>query len=584
MIGAILVLLTWAAVVLALVAMGFGLISLGSQKQPWWISIRESMWWGLAIAILCLLAINVKWPMRSSSAAVAMGLVLLLLTLVSSYAVIRRRAEHTEPGVRAPRVVLALIMALGIAAIFFAVAALGPVTNYDSGLYHLGAVKYSGDYSTIPGLANLYFPFGYNNSLFPSAAFLGNGPWAGQGFRLINGLFIVMMLLDLGIRWLRGARTVGAYVLLVSTVITLVPMVALSDYWVTSPTADSALLILTMVCIAYLADAAWTPVRWGRNGATAFIIGVVCGSMRPLMFLFLLGIVAVLGILHFRTRPNRNRPVSRAIWVAAAVIAALFLAVQSVRDYLLSGWLQFPLSIHPFSVAWLSADPVTNRAPTLGNARDPAHLWESVSGWQWIPAWLGRLPTQWETYLVAVIAISAIAMLALTRRRTGIRARLLALLLIPSAVTCMVWFLASPPAYRFIWGPLFALAVLPLGWALFTQSELVHRQLRRIDFAAAGLLIAAVSILVVVGYTFAARIDLSRDAEPHTWALGPVSVQVNLAPIEAANTQVRQLPTGLDVRMPVDSDQCWDVYPLCTAQLAPTVSLRGDSLQDGFLP
>jgi len=584
MIGVLLVLLTWAVILLALVAMGYGVISVGTEKQPWWISIRESLWWGLAIAILSILAINLKWPMRSSAAAIAMGVVLLLLALLSGYSVVRGRAEPTEVGKKAPRVVLALILALGVAIVFFAIAALGPVTNYDSGLYHLGAVMYSGDYSTIPGLANLYFPFGYNNSLFPTAAFLGNGPWAGEGFRLINGLLIVMMLFDLGIRWLRGARTVGAYVLLVATVITLVPMVALSDYWVTSPTADSSLLILTMVCIAYMADAAWTPIRRGRNGATAFIIGVVCVSMRPLMFVFLIGIVVVLGVLYLRTRTNRTRPASYAILAAAGIIATLFLVVQSARDYVLSGWLQFPLSLHTFSVAWLSVDPVTNRAATLGNARDPENLWAAASGWQWIPAWLARLPTQWETYLFVVIAISAIVMLVLTRRRTPIRARSLALLLIPSTATCVVWFLASPPAYRFIWGPLFALAVLPLGWALHLQSRLVKRQLRRIDFAATALIIAAVSILVVIGYTFVARIDLARDAEPHTWALGPVSVQINLAPIEVAQTTVQRLSTGLSVRMPVDSDQCWDVYPLCTAQLAPTVGMRSESIQDGFLP
>ena len=60
-------------------------------------------------------------------------------------------------------------MALAAAVVYLAVAALGPVTNYDSGLYHLGAIRYAADFATIPGLANLYFPFGYGNAEFPLA-------------------------------------------------------------------------------------------------------------------------------------------------------------------------------------------------------------------------------------------------------------------------------------------------------------------------------------------------------------------------------------------------------------------------------
>ena len=34
-----------------------------------------------------------------------------------------------------------LIATLGLAAVYLAIAALGPVTNYSSGLYHLGAIR-----------------------------------------------------------------------------------------------------------------------------------------------------------------------------------------------------------------------------------------------------------------------------------------------------------------------------------------------------------------------------------------------------------------------------------------------------------
>ncbi|MEY3799028.1 MAG: hypothetical protein RLZZ406_329 [Pseudomonadota bacterium] len=36
-------------------------------------------------------------------------------------------------------------------------------------------------------------------------AFLGNGPWEGDGYRLINGLLMMLMATDLALRLLTGA-------------------------------------------------------------------------------------------------------------------------------------------------------------------------------------------------------------------------------------------------------------------------------------------------------------------------------------------------------------------------------------------
>jgi hypothetical protein len=133
--------------------------------------------------------------------------------------------------------------AVGLAILYFAFAALGPVTNYDSGLYHLGAIRYSTEYSAIPGLANLYFPFGYSNAQVPLAALLSNGPWGFNGFRLLNGFLITLVGFDLFLRVLSGSRVrrfgPGVYVLLVGLVVALIPLIALADFWVASTTQDA---------------------------------------------------------------------------------------------------------------------------------------------------------------------------------------------------------------------------------------------------------------------------------------------------------------------------------------------------------
>ncbi len=92
---------------------------------------------------------------------------------------------------------------------------------------------------------------------------------------------------------------------------------------------------------------------------------------------------------------------SRRRWRAGAVIGgALVLAglATTARDYVLSGWLQYPLSVHAFDVDWLAPNPIDVRTATLGAARDPLDLWAAADGWGWIPTWIGGLASQWETY------------------------------------------------------------------------------------------------------------------------------------------------------------------------------------------
>ena len=540
-------------------------------------------------------------PLRSGAAAAWMCVLLICCSGYSFYQYFTRLkspaggTDEVRGGISIW--VKLLLVALAGSIIFFAVAALGPVTNYDSGLYHLGAIKYAGDYSTIPGLANIYFPLGYNNSLFPIAAFLGNGPWSGEGYRLVNGLIITMMLIDLAFRWTRGSRTVGAYVLLIGAVVTLVPMVALSDYWVTSPSSDSAVLALTMVVSAYLADALWSRTNRARNGSTAFVVAVLAVSLRPLMAVFLLGVMGVLIARFILDRrvlvksstfvaPNAARVDigARTIWIWAGAIAAAFAVIQSIRDYILSGWLQFPLSLHPFSVAWIAPDPVWNRTPTLGAARDPLHLWEAAVGWGWIPAWTSRLPSQWETYVCIALAASAVLAMVVALKIGPLRARALMLAMLPAAITCVAWFLASPPSFRFAWGPLFSLGVIPIGWALFVTAKANKGKRLPALITSAALAMSSVAILLVVAVTSLTRLHPGLDIKPHTWALGPFAVEVNLAPIVDAPTKSVLLDSGLVIKMPTASDQCWNVYPLCTAQLSPSVEMRGATLQDGFLP
>ncbi len=587
-VGPLLVLLTWLVAAAVIVVLGY-LPAIAAQFRPAIsTTFRHAIWWGLGIAVLFTLTINLLLPLRSAFTAAAFLGATVVIGALGFIAMRARQLHQIRLVLRGiPFMTWLLLGALLVGVIYLAVAALGPVTNYDTGLYHLGAIGYAGDYSTITGLANLHSPFGYGTSQFPLAAILGNGPWDGVGYRLLNGLLMLLLVIELAVRVASRRYFVGTYILLVGVLAAWVPMIALSDYWMTSPTSDSAVFLVTIVSGAYLADALWKENEWRASGSVSLILALVLVTLRPLMAFYLIGVVFVLvaRAIHLR-RAGRHVSGGRIGWFLVAAFALCFGFVQSARDYLLSGWLQYPLSIFAFNIPWRAPDPINERTATLGNARDPANLWDAAKNWDWIPAWVGRLPNQWETYeFLALAAGAVVALLLVARTKRSIRIRALALAMFPSTLTVLVWFLASPPSFRFAWGPIFSLGSIPIGWALFSVARPKAGKHRDRDPLFRLIISGFVAVTVLlVGYCSLARLDLASMSERRTWALGPMNIGYLVTPLPLVETTEQGLASGLIVRVPVKGENCWGVFPMCVPRISQSVGPRSDSIQGGFLP
>lgn len=583
--GPLLVLGTWACALGVACLLGLPSV-LVTGRPVTWLSMRAAMWTGLLIGIVLILIGGLVAPLRSPTAVALLGVavvsvVVLLLAVRPQW----RLRLPTRPTGWSWGAVLVLTAALLLATGYLAVAALGPVTNYDSGLYHLGAIAYAGDYSTIPGLANLYQAFGYSNSMFPFSAFLGNGPWDGVGYRFANGLFLVAMATDLVLRLIEGRKGAGTFVLLVAVLAGWVPLVGLSDYWVTSPTSDPAVMVFSLVSIAYLADAFSHRRYLSLNAGVALAAALLAFSMRPTTAVFL-GAVALVVVLYvWWVRRSNGNAVRLGFPAVVGAIGASLVAVQATRDYLLSGWLLYPLSLMSFDVPWRALDPVNTRASTLGVARDPENYLEAAQGWSWVPGWFTRLPLQWEFAEFVALAICAVVAGAWARQVTGapVLSRRLALLTLPSAVAVLAWWVASPPTFRFVWGPLFGLAIAPLGWFMALLARPPHDAANRpvLPAAAAG---SAVALSIIVVYCVGFRLDTHAVTEARQFRVGAISVGYSIAPVPLPATREVAPSPGLALKVPIPSDQCWGVYPLCTPLIESAVSLRGPSIQDGFKP
>ena len=587
--GTVLVLISWVFLFFMVFVLGQSILiwlrppSTSGDVTP--RQVRMSLWWGLLIFFTLVLAINLFLPLNSGLSA-AIILVVFVLGLIS-VAIKRPKLQWTP----IPKSLwIAIITAtLVLAWVVLAYAAMGPVTNYDSGLYHLGAIRYASEYSTIPGLANLFSPFGYNTSLYPFAAFLANGPWGTEGFRLANGFIFTLLIMDLIIRLFasRGKLhklSVGSWILLVGALVILVPMVTLSDYWVTSPSSDAPVLVLTLVACAYLADGLWK--RKGTlDFATSFVVAVVLFSLRPTMTVFLIGILIVLAVWVYLNRKNNNglRPFIPVF--LAGLLGLILFSVQTVRDYFLSGWVQFPLSIYSFETPWTFSDAEELRTATLGNARNPEDIWGSIEGFAWVEPWLRRLPEQWEPFLIIALALATL-ILAITIKVQGIqvRLRLMTLLLLPSFITTTVWFFFAPPSFRFGWGPIFSLFIIPIGVFMhgLVQRQRTTSPIRFIVPTFIGVLV--VGLLTVTAYTATVRLPKLLDPIAYQFTLGTLQIPYQATPVITVPVASRMLSSGLTIEQPIKSDQCWNNYPLCTPIVLESVALRDGSIQKGFLP
>jgi hypothetical protein len=286
-------------------------------------------------------------------------------------------------------------------------------------------------------------------------------------------------------------------------------------------------------------------------------------------------------------RREASPGLTKPAWAMVALLAALLGAAQAARDYVLSGWLLYPLSVHAFDVPWRAVDPVGWRTATLVAARDPLSTDAvfTANSWYWIPGWFGRLWSQWETYFFLLgMAVAVVALLLARRHGAVLHSRQVLACALPSVVSGLAWFTLSPPSYRFIWGSLFTLFLIPFSAAIaatHTQdltSPALSGRLRRVVMVS-----AAIVLLGFTAFSILFRNQVTQITEQRSFTIAGLSLPYAIAPIPVPPTQPVTTSRGLELQVPTGSDQCWDVYPLCSFSMGMEIGLRGPSIQDGFI-
>jgi hypothetical protein len=265
--GTLSILLTQLVLAIALAGIGlaarraFGLRTIG----------LDDCFFGFWVGLGCVSFLMILWNFFFAVADLALVLILAggmlgwLGIRPGLAAMLGRGAWHPTP-------VAGLLLLL--AALWVANLSLGELSNYDSAIYHMQAVKWAEAYPAVPGVGNLNGRLAFNNSNLLFDALLSAGPWQGRSNHLANGLLVLMFLwqgIIAGARLRVGERRPA----LLFQFLLIAPAANLAlDGGVSSFDTDIAPALVVMVLAARLftlmtepVEEASAPTPWSRSRA-----------------------------------------------------------------------------------------------------------------------------------------------------------------------------------------------------------------------------------------------------------------------------------------------------------------------------
>ena len=544
---------TWLLVIALALAAGLPIANSLRGKGP--TALRLALWVGLATLTVMTVFASVIGPMR---AAVVGPLFVIIPTVAASLTLVRVGTVWLRSGWHRANYWLHVVL-LPSALIVLAIGATLAPMHYDFSLYHFSGLSWATQHGTPVGLANLIDYLGYSNSATPWSAVLMNGPTGDEGYRTFAGLWAVGVVVDALLRLssVGSSKHPGTYIALVNIVVLMAPLLIFADIYVATPTSDTAVFALLLVSAAALADGVVRPRNQSHAVVLTLIPLLIAASMRPQILLVAAVSGLVLLVVSFR---DRHSQAARGLFLSVATVSGLGLLLglaSLMRDYRLSGWAVYPLSIFAFNVPWRAEDPTALRAITIGIARDPGPGYQSsAKGYEWLLPWVGRQLERWEVFAFLALAAIAggLAIMAL-RRGAGLRLRSLVMVALPFVTFIVVWVLILPPTWRHSWGAVFGLGSILLGW--FAWRLRIPLQAWA---AGASILVFAVAVAALV-FRFPSK----------PTALEPVVL----------NTVVTE--SGVELLTPAGGDDRCGIAPLlCTPMPRADLRLLGTDLRSGF--
>ena len=366
--------------------------------------LYAACWIGAGGISLALTAVSLFTPLTWR-----VGLLLALVVAGASSASPATRGEirRLKDLVRLPVATAALAFTLG-AALYMS----QPVTLYDTGLYHYGAIHWLTRHGAVFGLALLHCRFGFASSWFALAAPFDHGTLEARMAVIPNALaFEVSALLFVVAIWRlvggRGRRSDSLYVGAAAVVAATAHVFHTAGV---SASPNYAIALITMaVAWAILVVAEGGLRGWAERRSSA-------GTRVPVLLAAVSWGIKVLGgpalavALLFHAVSGPRGRILRRLGVGTAACFILLIPLLAT-EWVVSGCLLFPLPWSCLDVPW---GYVPSKAAVLVQLISDWPRWlapwppAGASQWGWVDGWL-REGTATKSAALGIVAIALLA-------------------------------------------------------------------------------------------------------------------------------------------------------------------------------
>ncbi|MEO8449301.1 MAG: hypothetical protein ABI647_05895 [Gemmatimonadota bacterium] len=558
------------------VAAGWGALA-ARAFRPTTPDLASRLWLGVSTLLFLLQLIHLVVPISTTVVLAVVGIGLAALTAFHGYRVPELRSAWT----------LGILGAAALA--WVSLRALGPVIQYDSGMYHLTLLDWYQRYPIVPGLANLHGRFGFNNSIFLLTAAVDRVPLAGQGHHVVNGFLALSAGLGFLARALAGGRDQWASPSGRACLVFLVGLLGLllTSSYVTSPSPVFAAALLPWFGAAELLTYR-RDTRLGREALVRSMIHFAAGATVKLSNAAM-GAVAGAILVTGELLLGRSDRYMRLIAKKTVAVAAAIMGVWCLGGAITAGYLAYPIPWTALPVSWRV--PLAQAEAERAWIEQYARYWQRpdnnaipdfrAGGPQWSLSWISTALTRTDVawMLVVPIGISLVAVFRLRRGvREGYRGRLVPIVVATAAGAGLIVWLSSAPRPDFSLGPLWVLAAT-LYAAEIDKPGSARRGWRSVvpRLAVGGL---GLGLVLIASNRLARQTILDLAAR----TLGiPYRAAAGLVPLPIPPVALDTLPSGLIVAVPVKDNRCWRTALPCTPHPEPGLRLRaaGD-LSKGF--
>lgn len=413
---------------------------------------------------------------------------------------------------------------------------------YDTGTYHLQAIKWIENYSIVPGLANLIRQLGFNSNWFIWQALTG-GNHIGLSSLYTANAFLYLVICAGFIYELKNVKNPFP------TLCFLLALVVIGTMkYVGSVSPDLPVLLLSAYCI-------WLYYK-NRKESLSNPLVLAFITILPL-FLITIKISAVpvllitlLQLIHsYKTRLYKP-------FLALCFITGFFWILPWViGNIILSGYIVFPSRLlDVFNFDWKVPDflIIDEQHSIKGWARVPYQESSTIAqmgATQWIPLWWKQLAVYNKITGITGLGLYIYLLVKKVSARTT---------LIPIGVGIAFWFINAPD-FRFVYGYL-----LPLTAIFFAETKWSTTLLQK-NKNILQLILGIVTLMIGV-FLFQHKNNIAL-----------------IRPLPYPTPNKDRIPIkGTSVLFATWDEKCWDAPLPCTCEYYDGLEVRDKSINSGF--